>query len=181
MLIRFGQNYFLSDTQQPRECCAIGPFECEIDSDTTRNSLDTCLCPKMKLGLCLRARIPSAFNPGPPQSLAASSGSSGLAGHAGCPGAGCVTNSGLVGPWGGAALGSLDSELLLGCTRSPILLSGVSTVRPLCKPLLLICRDLCTRSPSFRRDHAREGLWIYPCPDKGMINQQGSSGGPSTR
>ena len=94
MLIRFGQNYFLSDTQQPRECCATGLFECEIDSDTTRNSLDTCLCPKMKLGLCLRAGIPLAFKPGPPQSLAASSGSSGLAGHAGCPGASCAAGHG---------------------------------------------------------------------------------------
>ena len=37
-----------------------------------------------------------------------------------------------------AVLGSLGSELLLGYTRSPILLSGVFTVRSLCKPLLLI-------------------------------------------
>lgn len=46
------------------------------------------------VGLCLRAGIPLAFKPGPPQSLAASSGSSGLAGHAGCPGASCAAGHG---------------------------------------------------------------------------------------
>ena len=62
-----------------------------------------------------------------------------LQGRPAVRGAGFVTNSGLVGLWGGAALGSPGSELLLGCTRSSILLSGIFTVRPFCKPLLLIC------------------------------------------
>ena len=68
-------------------------------------------------------------------------------------------------------MGSLGSELLLGGTRSSILLNGVFTVRPLCKPLLLICRDLCTRNPSFRRDHARELPTRLACAPNEEANQ----------
>ena len=88
--------------------------------------------------LRLRGFLPECLSG--PTVYAVSSGGCGLAGACRLSeGLVLLLIMGLLGPWGGAALGSLGSELLLGCTRSSILLRGVFTVRPFCKPLLLIC------------------------------------------